>query len=169
MNNFNFKKRNLISGPHLLGPVLIIAGLFALLSPLFLESESSIEKIIGVGVGAIVIGLGIVSSYGGTLIDFTEKRFKEYFSIGGYKLGEWADLPDISIVKLISNSYVFTNIPNGISPTFSGKVTDFKIFLYSDASKPVFSFIYSNKDKAIKKAKKLASNLNAELVLKIPE
>lgn len=167
MNNFNFKKRNLVSGPHLLGPVLIIAGLFALLSPLFLESGSSMEKIIGVGVGAIVIGLGIVSSYSGTLIDFTEKRFKEYFSIGGYKFGEWENLPDISTIKVISNSYVITNIPNGISPTFSGKVTDFKIFLYSDVSKPVFSFVYSNKNKAIQKAKKLAYNLNAELVLNI--
>ncbi|WP_373495816.1 hypothetical protein, partial [Aquiflexum sp.] len=137
MNKFNFKKRNLVSSPHLLGPVLIIAGMFALASPVFLESESAIEKIIGVGVGAIVIGLGIVSSYSGTLIDFTEKRFKEYFSIGGYKFGEWANLPDISTVKVISNSYVITNTPNGISPTFSGKVTDFRTFLYSDASKPV--------------------------------
>jgi hypothetical protein len=169
MNKFNFKKRNLVSGPHLLGPVLIIAGLFALLSPLFLKSESSMEKIIGVGVGAIVIGLGIVSSYSCMLIDFTEKRFKEYFSIGGFKFGEWADLPDISTVKVISNSYVLTNTPNGISPTFSGKVTDFRISLHSDASKPAFSFVYSNKDKAIKKAKKLASNLDAELVLKISE
>jgi hypothetical protein len=72
-------------------------------------------------------------------------------------------------VKVISNSYVITNTPNGISPTFSGKVTDFKTFLYSDASKPVFSFVYSNEDKAIKKAKKLAFNLDAELVLKISE
>lgn len=168
MNNFNFKKRNLISGPHLLGPVLIIAGLFALLSPLFLESESSIGKIIGVGVGAIVIGIGIVSSYSGTLIDFSEKRFKEYFSIVGFKFGEWTTLSEISTVKVISNSYVITNIPNGISPTFSGKVTDFRIFLYSDASKPVFSFVYSKKNKAVKQAKKLAFNLNAELVLKIP-
>ncbi|WP_373522259.1 hypothetical protein [Aquiflexum sp.] len=167
MNRFNFKKRNLVSGLHLLGPVLIIAGLFALLSPLFMESGSSMEKIIGVGVGAIVIGLGIVSSFSGTLIDFNEKRFKEYFSIVGYKFGEWADLPDISTVKVISNSYVITNTPNGISPTFSGKVTDFRTFLYSDASKPVFSFVYSNKNKAIKKAKKLASNLDAELVINI--
>jgi hypothetical protein len=69
MNKFNFKKRNLISGPHLLGPVLIIAGLFALVSPEFLKSGSSMEKILGVGVGAIIIGLGIISSYSGTLID----------------------------------------------------------------------------------------------------
>lgn len=168
MNKFNFKKRNLISGPHLLGPVLVIAGLFALVSPLFLESESSMEKIIGVGVCAFIIGFGIVTSYSGTLIDFTAKRVKEYFSIGGYKFGEWTSLPVILKVKVISNSYIVTNIPNGISPTFSGKVTDFKTLIYSNSSEPVLSFVYSNMDKAVKNARNIASNLNAELVLNIP-
>jgi hypothetical protein len=169
MNKFNFKKRNLISSPHLLGPVLMIVGLFALVSPVFLKSGSSMEKIVGVGLGAIIIGFGIVTSYSGTLIDFTEKRVKEYFSIGGYKFGEWTTLPVILKVKVISNSYIVTNSPNGISPTFSGKVTDFKTLIYSRSTKPVLSFVYSNRDKAVKNAKNIASNLNAELVLNIPE
>lgn len=169
MNNFNFKRRNLVSGPHLLGSLLLIAGLFALVSPVFFKNESSIERVLAVGMGAILLGLVIVSSYGGTLIDFTEKRFKEYFSIGGYKFGEWTALPLIRTVKVISTSYTSTNKPNGISPTFSGKVTDFKTLICSNASKPVLSFMYSNKDKAVKHAKRLASNLNADLVLNIKE
>ena len=68
MNNFNFKRRNLVSGPHLLGSLLIMAGLFALVSPVFIKNESSMERVLGVGVGAIILGLVIVSSYGGTLI-----------------------------------------------------------------------------------------------------
>lgn len=127
------------------------------------------EKIVGVGLGAIIIGFGIVTSYSGTLIDFTEKRVKEYFSIGGYKFGEWTTHPVILKVKVISNSYIVTNTPNGISPTFSGKVTDFKTLIYSRSTKPVLSFVYSNRDKAVKNAKNIASNLNAELVLDIPE
>lgn len=146
MESFNFKRRNLVSGPHLLGTLLILAGLFALLSPVFFKNENSMERVLGVGIGAIILGLLIVSSYGGTFIDFTEKRFKEYFSIGGYKFGEWTTLPVILTVKVISTSYISTNTPNGISPTLSGRVTDFKILIYSKVSKPVFSFVYSNRD-----------------------
>ncbi|MEM7551570.1 MAG: hypothetical protein AAF363_17940 [Bacteroidota bacterium] len=169
MNNFNFKKRNLFSGPHFLGTLLIFIGLFSLVSPLFLKSESSMERIIDVGIGAIVIGLIIVTSYGGTLIDFEKKRFKEYSSISGYKLGEWKNLPTILTVRVISKSYISTNTPNGISPTLSGKVTDFKTLLYSNDSKPIFSFMLSGKKRAIRQAKNLASNLNADLVLETPE
>jgi hypothetical protein len=169
MNNFNFKRRNLVSGPHLLGSLLIIAGLFALVSPVFFKNESSVERVLGVGSGAIILGLIIISSYGGTLIDFTEKRYKEYLSIGGYKFGEWTTLPVILTVKVISTSYISTNTPNGISPSLSGKVTDFKTLIYSNASKPVLSFVYSNREKAVKHAKSLADNLNADLILKIPE
>ncbi len=169
MNNFDFKRRNLVSGPHLLGSLLIIAGLFALVSPVFFKNESSVERVLGVGSGAIILGLIIISSYGGTLIDFTEKRYKEYLSIGVYKFGEWTTLPVILTVKVISTSYISTNTPNGISPSLSGKVTDFKVLMYSNASKPVLSFVYSNRDKAVRHAKSLAANLNADLILKIPE
>ena len=57
MNSFNFKRRNLASGPHLLGVLLI-----------------SVDKALVVGIRAIILGLVIVSAYSGTLIDFTEKR-----------------------------------------------------------------------------------------------
>ena len=145
-----------------------MAGLFALVSPVFFKNESSTERVLVVGLGATILGLMVVSSYGGTFIDFSEKKFKEYLSIGGYKFGEWTTLPIVSTVKVISTSYMNTNTPNGISPTLSGKVTDFKILIYSNASKPLLLFVYSNRDKAVKHAKSLASNLNADLVLKIP-
>lgn len=147
---------------------MIIAGLFALVSPLFFETESSPERIAGVGGAALTIGFVIVSSYGGTLVDFAEKRFKEYLSIGGCKFGEWTTLPVILTVEVNSISYVSTNTPNGISPTLSGKVTDYNLVMYSNASKPVLSFVYSKRDKAVEYAKRLASNLNAGLILNIP-
>ena len=127
------------------------------------------ERVVGVGVGATILGLVIISSYGGTLIDFEEKKSKEYFSIGGYKFGEWTSLPVILTVKVISTSYISTNTPNGISPTLSGKITDFKTLIYSNASKPVLSFNYSKRERAVKTAKHLASKFNADLVLHIPE
>jgi hypothetical protein len=166
---FNYKIRSLFSGPHLLGSLLILAGFIAFASPAILESESSLEKIIGVGAGAVILGLLIISSYSGTLIDLTGKRYKDYQSIGGYKLGEWNTLPDILKVRVISDSYLSTNTPNGISPTLSGKVTRFRISLYSSGSEPVHSFLYSNRKKAIKEANLLASNLNADLILGIQD
>lgn len=169
MHNFNFKRRNLASGPHLLGSLLLLAGVFALVSPLLLKGESSMQRVLVVGVGAIILGLLIVSSYGGTLIDFTGKRCQDYFSIAGYRFGEWTTLPAIHTVKVVAISYIHTNKPNGISPTLSKKVTDFRILVYADAFTPVFSFVYANKKKAVRNAGHLASHLNAELVLNLPE
>ena len=169
MKNFNFKNRHLVSGPHLLGTLLIIAGLIALVGPIFYKSGSSTERILAVGTGSLALGLAIISSYSGTLIDISQNRFKEYISICGFKIGEWMILPEILKLKVISNSYINTNTPNGISPTLSGKVTDFKTLLYSDDQKPVFSFTYANRDKAVKQARRLAEDLNADLMLNNPE
>ena len=169
MNIFNFKRRNFFSGPHFFGTLLIMVGIVALLSPLFIKNASSLERVFSVAMGAILLGLIIVFSYGGTLIDYTDNRFKDYFSFIGYKMGKWSPLPKISTIKIISIKYMSNNTPNGISPTISGKVTDFRILLYSDASEPTFSFVYTNSNEAIKNAKTLASNLKANLVLNISE
>lgn len=167
MNIFNFKRRNFFSGPHFFGTLLIMVGIVALLSPLFIKNTSSLERVFSVGMGAILLGLVIIFSYEGTLIDYTDNRIKNYFSFIGYKMGKWSPLPNISTIKVISIKYISKNTPNGISPTFSGKVTDFRILLYSDASEPTFSFVYTNSNEAIKTAELLASNLNANLVLSI--
>lgn len=169
MNSFNFKRRSLVSGPHLLGTLLIVAAVFAFVSPVIFTIDSSAERVVGVGVGAMLLGLVVLSSYGGTLIDFTGKRMKEYVSICGYKIGEWTALPVILTVKVVSSSYRSTNTPNGISPTLSGRVTDFRALLYSNAPTPVLSFVYSNRAAAVKQATRLASNLNADLVLSLPD
>ena len=79
MKHFDFKERNLISGPHLLGLLLVFTGFFVLVSPAFLSSGSSIEKVLAVGMCSVIIGLLIVLTYKGTLIDFEEKKFKKVF------------------------------------------------------------------------------------------
>jgi len=68
-------------------------------------------------------------------------------------------------MNLISTTYTRTNVPKGISPTFSGKVTDYKTILSSNGDNPVLTFAYSKKKKAIKQATRLAINLNAELIM----
>lgn len=143
--------------------------MFALISPSFLESGSSMDRILIVGIGAMILGIVVITSYKGTLLDYTQNRFKEYFSVVGYKIGEWATLPDVSKIKVVSSSYIHSNTPNGISPTLSGKVTDYKLFMYSNAAKPFLTFDYSDQEKAVTQAKELASSLHAELVVNIQE
>ena len=169
MKNFNYKRRNLASGPHIIGLLLTLAGLFALLSPTFLNVGVSSERILVVGIGTMVLGLLIVSSFSGVCIDYAKKRFQEYTSVLGYKFGEWEDLPDISEVKAISVSYMSSNTPNGISPTLSGRVTDYKILIYSTYAQTVLSFEYTKKKQAEENARELATSLNAKLVLNLPE
>lgn len=165
MSKFNYKKRNLFSGIHLLGILLLFAGLFALVSPLFLSSGSSMTKILSVGTGSCFIGLLIILTYSGTLIDTSKNQFKEYVSIIGFRMGSWQDLPKIREIKVVSSTRFQRNIPNGISPTLSGKVTDHSILIYSDSDWPVFSFSYSNQSKATKQANFLAERLNSELLI----
>ncbi|MEO9870722.1 hypothetical protein [Ekhidna sp.] len=161
MTQFNYKNRNLLSGPHLLGVLLIIAGLFALSSPLFMLVGGSSERVFGVGIGAILIGIGIVTSYEGTKIDFSKKRLKEYLSICGYKRGEWSDLAEIMKISIASKNYRTSNTPNGISPTISGISTHYEMLLSTSSHE--YRFLYQNETKAIKDAKKLASGLNVSL------
>lgn len=167
MSNFNFKRRKLTSGPHIIGMLLLVAGTINLLSPMLFNNEAAIERVLAVGLGAIILGLIIVLSYSGTLIDFANKRTMYYSSIIGFRFGEWEALPDILSISVISKRYSTSNTSNGISPTLSGKVTNFRVLLYSNNVKPELSFIYSKKDEAIKQAQLLASNLNAELKVEV--
>lgn len=169
MSEFDFKKRNLLSGPHLLGSLMMLAGLFALISPLLLKGGSSLEKTLLVGAGALVIGLAIVSSYNGTLIYFSENKMKHYTSIFGYKIGEWMELPAIVTVTVTSTNHRNTNTSNGISPTLSGEITDYRVLLYANTTKPTFLFVYPKRSMAIDAAKQLANGLNAELIVRLPE
>ncbi len=140
--------------------------MLSIASPLFMNSSGTLEKAVIVGVVAITIGLLVVSSYGGTLIDFKGKKVKEYTSFMGYKFGQWSALPVITRVVVISGTSKVSNTPNGISPTWSGEETNYKVLLYTDTSSAVHSFLFSNKDRAISDGRHLAANLNAAFELR---
>lgn len=165
MKPFNYQKRSLFSGPHLLGLILVLVGIFVLISPTFLESGSSLEKVITVGIVTLTIGLIILSSYSGILLDFSKNRYKNYFSIVGFRFGEWNFLPQISKIEVIPYSYKSQNVPNGISPTLSGTINSFKVILYSKSYQRIFSFDYSNLNRAVKKANQIANDSNSDLII----
>ncbi|WP_177179684.1 hypothetical protein [Cyclobacterium xiamenense] len=166
---FDFKRRTLISGPHLLGSLLILSGILALVGTSFLNLGDSLERNLAVGMAAILLGLPILSTYGGTRIDFSGNRYKNYRSIAGFRQGAWKTLPLIVRVELIETKRRRTNQPNGISPTLSGNVIEFTILMYASAPRPLFVFVYTNGDKALEQAQLLASALKCKLVLPISQ
>lgn len=166
MEKFNFKRRRLYSGTHLLGLIVIAAGLFSVVSPTVFRSNTSLEKSFVVGAIAIILGFILVSSYGGTRIDFNKKMVKDYYAVLGYQVGEWAGLPTIKKVAVVTINYKATNTRNGVSPTWSGTVTEHKVLLYSGSPTPEFSFSYSAKEPALEAAKLLAARLNTVCEIK---
>ncbi len=152
-----------MSGPHLLGVLFVAAGLFALVSPTFLATESSWEKILWVGIVSILLGLFIGLSYGGTRINLTEKKMRDYISVGGCRFGTWERLPTITTIMVVTTRCRSSNTPNGISPTLSGTIVETSVLLHADEANPVLSFTYSDQGKAMKNAEYLATHLHATL------
>ncbi|MEL7146845.1 MAG: hypothetical protein AAFO69_10785 [Bacteroidota bacterium] len=163
MQQFNFKRRTHWSGPHLTGLLLLLAGVAICASPMYMTTLTPLKDLLSVGIAAIAIGLLIMFTYSGTLIDFTNGRVKEYQSIAGLKIGQWSNLPAVHTVRVVSVNSHHSNVSNGVSPTFSGTVTEFKVVLYQDSHLPSYTFTYAKEEIALKDAKVLASMLSATL------
>jgi hypothetical protein len=137
-----------ISGPRLLGFLLAGAGLLALISPWILDSGSSIEKAIVVGLTSSLIGMILISLSSGILLDFGGNRIKHFQNVGWMKFGDWELIPQVQEIELIHHSYRSKNIPNGITPTMSGQLTMYKCVLKSSDA-VILSLDFSNEKDAI--------------------
>ncbi|QCR21634.1 hypothetical protein [Pontibacter sp. SGAir0037] len=62
MNYFNFKRRSLFSGPHLLGFLFIAVGIFSIVSPAIFANDTSFERALVVGAVAAIFGAMIAST-----------------------------------------------------------------------------------------------------------
>ncbi len=138
-----------ISGPRLLGFLLAGAGLLALISPWIIESGSSIEKTIAVGLTAGLIGIILISLSSGILLDFGGNRIKHFQNMGWMKFGDWEKIPKVQEIELIHHCYQSKNIPNGITPTMSSKMTRYKCVLKS-SDEVILSLDFSKEKEAIK-------------------
>ena len=164
MTLFNYKNTGVFQGHRLIGFLVILAGIFGLLSPQIFEVSVSLTRILVVGGGAIAFGLMMATAYEGTQIDLSQKQVKYYTSFMGVKFGRWDDLPAISAIKLVTKTSHVTNPANGVSPTLSGDVTDHTVFAYAlDAGIPHFSFSYQKEEEAVKTAELLARSFEIEL------
>lgn len=166
MKNYLHTKISLFSGPHLLGMLFIVMGVFTLLSPAFLKSDSPPEQAYIIGIIATGLGIMIVTLYEGTAIDFQKKRVKTFTAFMGYRFGKWEALPKIDRVVVIKAHHSITNTPNGISPTLSGTVIEHRVFLYAENPRPVYQFTYSDQKRAVRAAQLLSSNLDVTFEMK---
>ncbi|MEM6526564.1 MAG: hypothetical protein AAF693_22420 [Bacteroidota bacterium] len=164
MKHYNFKSRSFNSGPHFLGLILIFCGLFVLLTPYLFKTEVPIETVFWLSGGSLFIGTCIVSYYQGTLINFADKRFKEYTSFLGYKFGEWHALPTLSGIKFTSKKQRITNTVNGVSPTLSGDIVFYYIVLLGHQEEPNLTFTFTNKKKAHRHQKWLEKGLGLGII-----
>ncbi len=151
----------------MLGVLLILAGFFVFLSPYIIVNQSTVQKTYSVGIVALMLGLIIITSYSGTQIDVSRKKYRDYFSIATFKIGNWESLPQVIKVKVTKVNFRTTNTPNGISPTLSYKVTEYKTLLIDDNQKSAFTFTYAKKDLAIKAGEQLSTAMGIMLELKI--
>ncbi|EPR67766.1 hypothetical protein ADICYQ_3192 [Cyclobacterium qasimii M12-11B] len=126
------------------------------------------QKTLWVGISAFIAGLLIINTYEGTLIDLNEKKIKEYFSFCGFKTGDWKKLPPVKAIKLVPIEQKTTNLPNGISPTFSTIKSSYEIILFFSPEYPTYTFSYTDKSVAKKKLKLLSEKLLADEIETFP-
>ncbi|MDB5256882.1 MAG: hypothetical protein JWM14_1577 [Chitinophagaceae bacterium] len=161
---YNFRSRSFFSiGPHLLGLIFIAVGFFTLVSPLFMPGDSSVNKAILVGSTAIVFGGMVITSYPGTFFDFKNKRFKTYYALVGYRIGQWKNLPPIKLVKVFPYTFKGDTTPNGVNPSATIQFTRYIVALYSDQPKPVVALEYDNKHEALEGGRIISVETNATL------
>ncbi|WP_339921943.1 hypothetical protein [uncultured Cyclobacterium sp.] len=159
MQLYNYKRRDLRNGIHLLGAILVLTSIFVLLSPLFIDAGEKFQKTIWVGLSAFIAGLLIINTYEGTLINLDDNKIKDYFSFCGIKTGEWRNLPFVKDIKLVPIEQKTTNVPNGISPTFYNIKLSYEIILFFSSEHPTYTFSYTRKAVAQKKLKLLSEKL----------
>ncbi len=156
MGVFHHKNQN--QGLRLLGGFLLLIGLIALGTPVFLEVDTPFSKFLMASAVPLVFGLFLISTYSGTLIDFGAKKSKAYQSVLWIKFGEWQNLPKIENAELIHYTYLERNTPNGISPTLSREITVYKCVLLAEGRK-FLVFDYPKESQAIAALEKIRIGL----------
>lgn len=147
-NQFNYKRRTLWNGSHLAGITLILMSLIIWIASYFVTDETDPLTLYTAIAILFLIGILSVSTYSGTLVNFRSNRFKEYQSVFWYKFGNWQEFPKIEHVEIIHHSFRKSNIPNGVSPTFSHEVTIYKCVLVTGERK-VIAFDFPKEKQAV--------------------
>lgn len=142
------------------GYVVMAAGLFVMISPLFIEDDNSVTKSVLVGAVALLAGAVMSFTYKGIEFDFAEKRLKEYTAVLGVKMGQWEIMPPFHHLTIHQGTYSYQTMPNGVNPSFRGTATVYRVSLHSDNSDSDLVLLSESRQRALKDLKILGEHLN---------
>lgn len=137
------------------------AGLFAISSPLIIDLQVPLSRVIIVGVVALLIGITLKLNYYGLQID--RDKIRDYMAIYGIKIGRWQSIPQFQKVTFTSRNVSSWNTSNGISPTFKTNTTIYTIALFSKKENPDFFIQTEDYKIANEKAEELSELLGIGL------
>ncbi len=116
------------------------------------------------GLVSTLIGIVIVFTKKGTLIDFKERKIKKYVGLFFVKIGKWKTFEEYSTLCLLHlNQKGYGYSITGVA--FSELKKNYRVCLLNETHRRRLELIdFTNQAEAILEAKKIAKGLNMELV-----
>ncbi|MDN5214788.1 hypothetical protein QQ020_22100 [Fulvivirgaceae bacterium BMA12] len=126
-----------------------------------------------IGVGALVIkpllgiillpaGLSVVFLHYGILIDFEQKRYKEYWGLLGLRFGKWKVLPPVTYISLTKSRFSQQMGLRGATSTMRGVL--YKGNLRLDDEEKILVIQSGKKEKVLQTLKYLATKMDIKLL-----
>lgn len=164
MNNIRHQKLGMLFPPaaRTSGVVFILIGFYLIIYPLISEADSNIYG----GFLPLLIGIFMISSTNGILLNTRTKSYKSYTNIFGFKQGSWkstAPYPYITLLHQQVSTYAHSK-SNRTAQTSSHLYYD--IYLI-DSSKRHEIHIYrtKNQEEATENLHHLSDLLDVEMVV----
>tara|TARA_R110001583_G_scaffold53673_1_gene165162 strand:+ start:40 stop:522 length:483 start_codon:yes stop_codon:yes gene_type:complete len=139
----------------IIGITLIICGLILL---------GTFDSRMKIGITILSIGLIIVFTRKGTIVDFNQRKIKYYVGLFFIKIGNWKTIEEytfISLLKINQKSYGYSR--TGVQ--FSEKKKIYRICLLNKTHRSRLKITdYKDENNAYLEAQRIAENLKLEFV-----
>ena len=142
--------------------LIIAAGIFIWMSPMFALHYNAPLKTFFVGLVAFVAGLIIRFLRYGYSFDFSRLRYREYLYIFGLKWGKWERIDNLDTLMLSVKDGRALKSPAIVAPSNISDTPVYVIVLYSGIV-PRIVIPLLNKEEAIKLSEVLAIRLNLKV------
>tara|TARA_R110002050_G_scaffold280921_1_gene428108 strand:- start:3322 stop:3822 length:501 start_codon:yes stop_codon:yes gene_type:complete len=138
------------------GYMLIAIGLFAALFQIFALAFS-------------LVGVFVSLSYNGIQLDLAKQRYRSYSNIFGFKFGNWESLKKFCHLGILRREDSYKAFSYAMS-SFENSAVYFGVFLLNKNHRQKLEIQrHGNKEAALEAAKKLAKELDLELVKYQPQ
>ena len=153
MKNFERKTGSLFAfGAKVTGGIFAIIGGLAFLGGFY------------PAIVVLLIGLFVCFTKSGLVIDFENKKYKNYWHIFGIKKGEWKKLPLLNRVTVLPFSKKFVNNLTMGGAASTSKESSFRVYLKGSESTISILASDGNKIKALEDAQLLGDMLHLNIL-----